>query len=181
MLVGISTKNVRLIPFEFNVLKNNNFQFNQLNIGYRLPEFLLIDSGKPVESTGEMVAALRQKYQISNIKYQKIFKKAGDTTAKFIKWLAKMNSDNLRNLILENEKLLEELGVVGNKAKKIIRLIEKNNGAAKICGAGGIKEGSGMILSYHQDLDKLKQVLAENRLSYLDIKLGEKGVKIEKN
>jgi mevalonate kinase len=73
---------------------------------------------------------------------------------------------------------LEELGVVGERAKKIIRLIERSGGAAKICGAGGLKKGSGMALVYHGDLSVLKRNLKKNKIDFLKVKLGEKGVTI---
>ena len=158
--------------------KDQRITKKKLKMMDRLPELLLVDTGKPVETTGEMVSAVRQKYRISNIKYQKIFKKIGKVTNMLIDSFKQSDFRELKFLIRTNEQLLEELGVVGERAKKIIRLIERSGGAAKICGAGGLKKGSGMALVYHGDLSVLKRNLKKNKIDFLKVKLGEKGVTI---
>ncbi len=90
---------------------------------------ILINSGKPKESTGEMVRL------VAKGNYKQEFKMMGELVNR---WRPE--------LIQENERLLEKIGVVGEKAKKIIRQIEAGGGQAKICGAGGVKAGSGVIL-----------------------------------
>jgi len=86
----------------------------------------------------------------------------------------------LRNYIKENEVLLEKLGVVSNSTIKLIRKIEKTGGAAKISGAGGKKDKSGILLIYHKDINKLKNFARKEKLELIEIQLGERGVRIEK-
>lgn len=160
--------------------KANRFEFDHLKLPQcKDPVFTLVDSGQPMESTGEMVAVVRQ--QITNHKSQitKIFKKIGEITNSFIKCFQKADFSQLKYLINENERLLEELGVVGNRAKKLIQLIKENGGAAKICGAGGVKQGSGMILVYHHQLEELIEVLKNKNIKFMKIKLGEEGVRYD--
>lgn len=144
-------------------------------------DFILLDSGRAVESTGEMVAMVKGKFNY--LKTQKIVKKIGKVTVELIKELEKrhFNYLKLKFLISENEKLLEELGVVSKKAKEIIREIEKNGGAAKICGAGGIRAGSGIILGLHKNLEKLKEFLQSQNLKFFETKIHQEGVRIERN
>lgn len=123
---------------------------------------ILIDSGKPKESTGEMVK------MIAEGRHEAEFKKIGELV------------NNWRpELIQENERLLEKIGVVGEKAKKIIREIEAMGGQAKICGAGGVKAGSGMILAVHKNKAKLKQLIDKNKWKSSEVRLGDEGVRYE--
>ena len=85
------------------------------------------------------------------------------------------------SLITRNERLLEQLGVVSSKTKILIQKIEKEGGFAKISGAGGIKENSGIILAYHQDPNVLLKLAKEEKLDMFKVKLGERGVKSEQN
>jgi len=130
------------------------------------PEFLLIDSGKPVEGTGEMVAMVREKKR----KYGEVFKRIGEISEQ---WQEKK--------IKENQRLLEEIGVVGGEAKKMIREIERIGGMAKISGAGGVKEGSGILLGFHEEIERLKRLVERKKWKYYQVKLGVEGVRYEKN
>jgi mevalonate kinase len=164
---------------------NGQFKFEKIKVGRRLPQFLLIDSGKPKETTKDMVELVSEKFKVKSLKLQlkvkNLIKDLGRVTRQIIACFTTDQFNNSKNLIRENERLLEELGVVGEKAKKIIRLIERNEGVGKICGAGGIKKGSGMILAYHPNLKKLELFLKANKLSFMDIKLACEGVRIEEN
>jgi len=137
-----------------------------------LPNFILLDSGQAVESTGEMVSRV-------SAKSQKIFNKIGDITLRLIEVLKKGKPDGFKNLISENERLLEKLGVVGEKAKKIIREIEDLGGAAKICGAGGVKEGSGILLCYHQKQEILLGFAKKNQIPNYQLKFEKEGLRNE--
>jgi len=136
--------------------------FKKLSID--LPEFLLIDSGKPVESTGEMVKMVGEKKK----QYQDIFKQMGEISEK---WRVRK--------IKENQRLLEKIEVVGEKAKKMVREIEVVGGMAKVCGAGGVKIGSGILLSWHKEIERLKELCKEKGWRYFQVELGVEGVRDE--
>ncbi len=125
---------------------------------------ILIDSGRPKESTGDMVK------QVAKGNYVKEFKQIGSLVDK---WRPE--------LIAANERLLEKIGVVGEKAQAMIRKIEASGGMAKICGGGGVKAGSGMLLAIHPDENKLFRLIKENNWPYLQVKLGGPGVRDETN
>lgn len=142
----------------------------------QIKQFVLIDSGKPVESTKEMVEKVRIKLQESRIKVQKIFDDQERLVKELIVALKEGDQNQLVNIIREGERNLESLGVVSKRAQEIIRLVEKVGGAAKISGAGGVKSGSGMLLCYHKNSKALLALAKKNHLPTLSIKAGEKGL-----
>ncbi len=148
--------------------------FQNLKIKTNLSGLILISSGQPEESTGEMVA------KASQVKNKSIFAQMGKTTTKIINILKTGKQEHLNKLILKNQQQLESLGVVGKPAKKIIKMLEQEGVAAKICGAGGVKKGSGMILAFPQDLTMLKETLKLKSLDFIKVKVNQPGVKIEK-
>ena len=141
-------------------VKGEGFEKVELN----LAKAVLVDSGRPVETTGEMVAAVRRKLETRNSKLETIFKRIGEIA-----------EDWRPELIRENQRLLEAIGVVGEKAKKVAREIEAIGGAAKVCGGGGVKRGSGMMLAYHEDPNKLAEFLKEKKWSFMEVGLGAEG------
>lgn len=148
--------------FTRKILKN----FPQLNI-------VLISSGQPMESTKEMVelVGLKVRKEKSDTEKNtlKIINKIGLTTTKIIKNFKDKKFDF--NLITQNERLLEELGVVGSKAQQLIHKIESIGGYAKITGAGGVKKGSGLVLVFHTNKDKLNEFLDKNGIESYEIEV----------
>jgi len=152
----------QVIVRQGGMLKFQRGKFKPVKL--KVKQAILIDSGRPKETTGEMVKNVAEKKPVT------ILKKIGQI------------ADNWSpGLIKENEWLLEQLGVVGQKAQKIIRQIEVIGGMAKVCGAGGIKAGSGMLLAHHQDQGKLLKLIKQKHWRYLKVSLGEPGVRYEKN
>jgi len=131
--------------------------------------FYLIDSGRPVETTKEMVEMVAKKLK-SNESLQQVIKKMGKVTTGLIDLVKENNFDSLA--IKQNQRLLEELGVVGEKAKNIIRKIEESGAVAKITGAGGVKVGSGMILVHATDHDKISSLIRKNKWKSYQVKIG---------
>lgn len=142
------------------------------------PKIFLINSGKPEESTGEMVKAIREFVLKSPQKAGKIFREMEGISRNFLQFLSGEEL-NFGELIARNERLLEELGVVSSKTKTLIQKIESKGGFAKISGAGGIKGNSGIILAYHQDPQILLKLANEEKLDMFKVKLGERGIKNE--
>jgi mevalonate kinase len=140
--------------------------------------FLLLDTGRPSETTGEMVGLARKFVDKNSQKVNKIFA-AQEALTKELLIALQRNSDAALEIIKKGEKNLETLGVVSPSVKKIIRDIEKKGGAAKICGAGGKKKGSGMLLVYHPEQQQLKKILESKKIPFYAIMLGSEGVRIE--
>lgn len=144
-----------------------------------IEQFILINSGKPEESTKEMIKKVTKLKISFPQKVQSLFDSQEELTKKMVIALRDGDEDGLARCIRFGEKNLEELGVVGEKAQSIIRAIEKLGGAAKISGAGGIKNGSGMLLAYHKSPAILDQIFLHFKLASSKIVLGEEGLREE--
>lgn len=160
---------------DLKIIKPISFSFPQK----LAKNFIAIHTGIPIESTGEMVNNVRALYQKNPEFVEKILSDQEKLTRELLE--AIKNSDNtlMIRIIRAGEKNLENLGVVSDSAKLLIREIEKMGGAAKISGGGGIEEGAGMLLTYHKNITKLKPFLLHLGLQYYKITLGEEGLKQE--
>lgn len=144
-----------------------------------IKQFVLINSGKPEESTKELVKKVAKLKVLFPQKVQSLFNSQEKLTKQMAIALRDGDEESLIKCIKLGEKNLEGLGVVGEKAQSIIREIEKLGGAAKISGAGGVKNGSGMLLAYIKDKNKFINYAKEKKLEVLSIEVGEKGLKID--
>lgn len=154
--------------------------FKKLQFDFkRLPEFVLINNGRPKETTGEMVAGVRKLYEKERSKTERILNQIEKVTKQMLEGLNQVNHRLVKLVIKENEELLENLGVVSGFTKKMIREIEGKGGAAKICGAGGKIGRSGIILAFHPQKEILFEIAKKENLEALEVKLGEEGVKDE--
>lgn len=160
--------------------ETENFKTFKMIIPKRkLPKVYLLNTGKPEESTKEMVKFVADRLLGRKSYFDSVFGSIERVTRNFLGYLTGDNNLELGSLIRENEALLERLGVVSVSTKKIIRKIEKLGGAAKISGAGGIKKASGIIMIYHKDPEKLLKFAKKNNLNLFSVKMGEEGVRIE--
>ncbi len=153
--------------------------FSSVKAKRALPKLYLIDTGRPLESTKEMVAKVGRLYKKDPLATEIIFKKVERVTRSFLKYLLGEGAINFQELIKENEALLEKLGVVSNSTINLIREIERIGGAAKVSGARGWKDKSGVLLVYHKNPEKLHIFAKKNNLNPFEVKLGEEGVRIE--
>lgn len=143
------------------------------NIG----QFILINSGKPKESTRDMVEKVAQFKITFPQKTQALFNSQEELTKQMVIALKEGDQDCLIECIKLGERNLEKLGVVGRKAQSLVRMIEKLGGAAKITGGGGVKEGSGMVLVYHKDRKRLLNYAKQKYLEVLKIQIGTEGLR----
>lgn len=128
--------------------------------------FFLLDTGRPKETTGEMVRLVKQFVDATPKKAKKLFDDQEVLTRELVTTLQN-KGDLVKEIITKGEKNLEALGVVSPSVKKVIRSIEKTGGAAKICGAGGKTNGTGMLLGYQKGH------------AYDIIELGSEGVRVD--
>ena len=140
-------------------------------------QFVLIDSGKPKESTKEMVEEVSKLKLLFPHKVRSLFNSLEELTKQMVLALRDGNEDSLIDCIKLGERNLEKLGVVGRRAQSLIREIEKLGGAAKITGAGGIQDGSGMLLVYYKDMKKLLDYIKQKELEVIKIQVGKEGLR----
>ena len=142
-----------------------------------IENFLLIDTGKPTESTGELVHNVRNLYQSNPVSINKVFDNQEELTRKLLSVLKGGDENRLKEIIRQGQRNLEKLEVSSPRANKIIRKVEAIGGAAKVCGGGGKSENVGIILVYAKDKKKIRSVAKQHQLSIYDANLNEKGVK----
>ena len=144
-----------------------------------IKQFILINSGKPKESTREMVEKVAKLKKQFPQKVKSLFFSQEELTKNMALALKDGDEESIINCIKMGEYNLEKLGVVGRKARLIIRKIEKLGGAAKISGAGGVKDGSGILLAYHKSSAILNKFFLHFKLESSKIALGEEGLREE--
>lgn len=137
----------------------------QLPFKPKLNRFYLIDTGKPKESTGDMVAFVAKQKNL-----QGVFDENEKQTKRIAVAMKTDDEKTLVDAMRKGERTLERIGVVSKKAISLIRKIEKSGGAAKILGGGGRADGVGYLLCYGSDPAK----------DAIPITLGEEGVRLEK-
>jgi len=142
-----------------------------------LGSLFVVDSGKPRESTKDMVLAVAERREQQPEKYEAVFREIETVTRGFLGWMQGQSGDILE-LIRTNHRLLVEIGVVSESAQALVTQIEEIGGAAKITGAGGQAKGSGYLVAYHPDEEKMIQLLNELELKYHPLQLGAEGVSI---
>ncbi|PIU36399.1 mevalonate kinase [Candidatus Roizmanbacteria bacterium CG06_land_8_20_14_3_00_34_14] len=121
---------------------------------------LLIDSGKPEETTGEIVESVESVKSVETL-----LNNIENETNNILSAIEKENVDQFKNSLFVNEKLLEELGIVSDRTKKLLKELSKF-GVGKVTGAGGRKKGSGFILFYTDQIDKLINYLIKRKIIY---------------
>lgn len=95
----------------------------------------LVNTGPPTSSTGECVTKAKPYFEKENL---------GPEFAAITKNLdSAIQANDLAEIklsIQQNQRLLERIGVVSEKAKTFIRKIEAAGASAKVCGSGGVNE-----------------------------------------
>lgn len=143
--------------------------------------FVLINTGKPEETTKQLVELVSAKFKAQGAKFQKIFDHQEKLVRKLLLTVENGDENQLIQIIRTGEENLEDLGVVSPFVKTIIRKIEQAGGAAKICGAGGKTKATGILLCYHPDKTVIQKIAKAENLPYFSTSLGVEGVKMELN
>lgn len=102
----------------------------------------LVNTGKPVSSTGECVA------HVATILTDKtLVTEFGAITTSIQQAISNNNLNDFKFGIKQNHRLLQRVGVVPPKVAAFIAAIEQAGGAAKVCGAGAVAgEQAGVVL-----------------------------------
>ena len=122
------------------------------DIPYQLENFVFVYTGQPKKTTGELVqqvSELNEEYRTKRIK------KIGKMSYQMLEALKRKDFQRMKEIINQTQKNLAELGVSTKEIDKLSQVVQKIGGAAKLCGAGG----GGIVLSYHEDKEKLINLL----------------------
>lgn len=160
--------------FEFlKVISRLNFKIPQ-KIEKRL---YLIDTGKPFETTAEMVEKVGRLLNEKPKKTRQILSEIERITKQIVVSIVKEDLSFFTQAVEQNEKLLEMLGVVSKTALKRLNLL-KDYGVFKITGAGGEKGPVGFVLFV--DLKgKGEEGLEKLGWSYFKFKFDDQGLREE--
>lgn len=149
---------------EFEFLKS----ISALN--FKIPKeieenFYLIDSGKPAESTGEMVEKVGKLYNQKPQFVEEVLNDIEKITKRMVVSIIKEDAEFFAKTIIDNQVLLDMLGVVSDKAKRLLKDLEKY-GVGKVTGGGGKKSGSGYLLFYASKKNELEKYFKKNRIEF---------------
>jgi len=145
------------------------------NLDYKIPKnieekLFLIDSGKPEETTGEMVDFVATKTVAEILSEIEIVTKIFEESIK------KENIKLFKESLAKNENLLEKLEIVSEKTKKLLSNLSVF-GAGKVTGAGGRETNSGFILFFADEKENLVNYLNRNKINYFNFITDYEGVK----
>lgn len=113
-----------------------------------LAELTLHDSGRPAETTGEVVAAVRARHLREPAAIEGICDRLDRATREMRRALAEGRRDALRTSMAACEAGLEELGVVPAQVAARIAELARSGVAAKLSGAGALSgERAGAVLA----------------------------------
>lgn len=150
---------------------------------FKIPEslnhFFLINTGRPKETTGEMVFLVASGFRRQASRMNRLFDENEIQTRKIAVAVKEGSEKELMEAIRAGERTLEGMGVVSKKVIPLIRAIEKTGGAAKILGGGGRRDAVGFLLCYHRDSESIEKFYQPYRFSIQGVRLGEEGIKIE--
>ena len=158
--------------FEFlKYISALNFKIPK-NIQDRL---ILIDSGKPTESTSEMVKLVGKKYNTETAAMEQTLIGIEKITKRMVVSIVKEDPTFFAECIEENQKLLVDFGIVSKKTQSVLETLSPY-GVGKVTGAGGKEEGSGLILFFIKDQSGFEEFCKETKLHTIPFKQNFQGV-----
>jgi len=155
--------------------KENGDIVNSLNneIPHKLENFVIVYVKEPEKTTGELVQLVSTlNPEIRN----PIIKKLGELTHEMRKALRNQNSKEIKTIINLAQEKLVKLGVSIKEIDHIHNEIKEIGGASKLSGAGG----GGAMICYHEDQEKLIELIHDLGYNALKTEIGAEGVRVEK-
>ena len=139
-------------------------------------------TGLPAESTGTVVAAVRalrdRQPERVDAALDRLAELTGDLRAELER--PDERPDEVTGIVREAEARLEELGVVPEPVRRLVRQIEQAGGAAKISGAGSLAgPAAGNLIVYHPEPERAAEWPFLRGLDRYDVELGAPGARIE--
>jgi mevalonate kinase len=149
-------------------------------LNFKLPtaiedQLYLIDTGKPAETTAEMVKGVSSMYNTHPEATDTLLSHVEKTTKRMVVSVVKEDAAFFRDCIVENQRALEELGVVSESARGLIRDLSPF-GTGKVTGAGGRTAGSGFVLFYADEPEAFEARLKEKTIPYFKFAQDHAGV-----
>jgi len=138
----------------------------------------VFQSGLPRESTGAVVAAVGERVAADRERLGAVIDRMEEATRELRADLG--DAAVAAELIRRFEACLEELGVVPEPVRRVVRQVEARGGAAKISGAGALSgAGAGSLLVYAPESAEIERWEFLGVLDRLDLGLGAEGLRRE--
>jgi mevalonate kinase len=162
---------------EFEFLKT--ISSLSMNIPHTIMDGLyLIDTGKPQESTADMVRAVGKRYNRYPKKMESALQAIERVTKRMVVSLAKEDPQLFQASLKENQELLETLGIVSVKTRKLISNLSQH-ATGKVTGAGGKNGGSGFALFYAAEPTDFLTACKKMKLDVIQFTPTYKGIQKE--
>lgn len=147
-----------------------------------LERFAVFHTGVPAETTGQVVAAVRSRWQARPRDFEGLLDRMGDAVADFADELAApaADADRIAELIRAYELCLEELGVVPASLRAELGGAAANGVVAKISGAGSLTEGGAGSLLVFRRSPGAPTPAAFARFAAYPAELGVSGLEVER-
>ena len=149
-----------------------------------LEKLHVFQTGQPVETTGEVVVAVRRRRDQDPAAVSSLLDRMGSDVMKFRDRLESPDPapQMTVELIRDYEHCLEELGVVPLEVRQAIREVESVGGAAKISGAGSLTgPAAGCLLVYWPEGPPTRLPESLRQYRHLDVDLGVEGMRLEES
>jgi mevalonate kinase len=112
----------------------------------------IYDSGPPAESTGTVVAAVADRRRADPAAFDDVLARMRAASSVFRASLESGESSGIAPAVRVFERCLEEIGVVPEPIRQVVRRLEAAGGAAKISGAGALSgTAAGCLLVYSSE------------------------------
>lgn len=142
------------------------------------PVFAIVHTGKPQESTAEMVEFVKQQTQETPQNIHSLFHRMEHCTRSLLDELLTGRSELLLEIINENGILLEQLGVVSPTTQLMCEKLRGEGFGCKISGAGGKTTHSGVVLVYTPDQERYN-LLNTLKLTWDKVSFSTNGVELK--
>lgn len=147
-----------------------------------LDRLQVFQSGQPIETTGEVVAAVGRLKSERPEQVDELLESMGRSVEAFREVLETPGGEgrDLEKLIGSYQRCLEGLGVVPREIRETIRDVEAQGGFAKISGAGSLTGPSaGCLLIYWPSGPPAELPARLRRYQRLAVELGAEGLRVE--
>ncbi|MCX7996179.1 MAG: mevalonate kinase [Patescibacteria group bacterium] len=129
-------------------------------------KLLLIDTGKPVETTAEMVQNVAEAYNRNSATTETIMSAIEKLTKRTVVSVVTENLNLFTRCLHDTQEELQRLGIVSEKTANLISEFAEF-GTGKVTGAGGLREGSGYILFLAKDRSALEKELTRRGIPFI--------------
>ncbi|HEX6199827.1 MAG TPA: hypothetical protein VF150_06140 [Thermoanaerobaculia bacterium] len=142
----------------------------------------VLGTGRPAEGTGTVVAAVRALRDREPARVEAVLDRLAELVGRLRGELGREEErpEEVLEIVRGAEAGLEELGVVPEPVRALVRRIEAEGGAAKVSGAGALTgPGAGNLLVYHPEPERIAEWGFLAGCERYAVELGVPGARIE--